>query len=267
MADDCSRLGHLSDSQLLAHFNLHYPQPLSWRMCHLSGKAVEAGVDSSCAAAAAANSTWVIWQRFCVSLDTEENFSCGTNPLTVLQFITQRYRDRQIAPSKRQVRSRIVEDAVQSVGQGFARMGAQDPRLNASGSIDFRLQRQLAGYAKADPSPTRVKPIPLSIVMCYLRIARAVATISNCAIADMICLALFCMCHCEPQTRISLSRMPNYLWIITASMCSPALTPISTLSPSSVSPLPTRNTRLGRSGSPDCCPVQCIIRRVKDIRL
>jgi hypothetical protein len=35
MADDCSRLWHLSDSQLLAHFNLHYPQALSWRMCHL----------------------------------------------------------------------------------------------------------------------------------------------------------------------------------------------------------------------------------------
>jgi hypothetical protein len=38
MADDCSRLWHLSDSQLLAHFNVHYPQPLSWRMCHLSVK-------------------------------------------------------------------------------------------------------------------------------------------------------------------------------------------------------------------------------------
>jgi hypothetical protein len=38
MADDCSRLWHLSDSQLLAHFNLHYPQPLSWQMCHLSAE-------------------------------------------------------------------------------------------------------------------------------------------------------------------------------------------------------------------------------------
>jgi hypothetical protein len=26
MADDCSCLWHLTDSQLLAHFNLHYPQ-------------------------------------------------------------------------------------------------------------------------------------------------------------------------------------------------------------------------------------------------
>jgi hypothetical protein len=31
MADDCSRLWHLSDSQLLDHFNCTYPQAASWR--------------------------------------------------------------------------------------------------------------------------------------------------------------------------------------------------------------------------------------------
>ena len=36
MADDCSRLWHLSDSQLLAYFNRTYPQALSWSMCHLN---------------------------------------------------------------------------------------------------------------------------------------------------------------------------------------------------------------------------------------
>ena len=35
MADDCSRLWHLSDSQLLAHFNSHYPQATSWKMRQL----------------------------------------------------------------------------------------------------------------------------------------------------------------------------------------------------------------------------------------
>jgi hypothetical protein len=214
----------------------------------LIGKAVEAGVDSS-RAATAANSTWGIWQRFCFSLGTDEFLSCGTDPLTILQFIAQRYRDRQIGPSKRQVRSRIVEDAVQSVGQGLARLGAQDPRLNTTGSINFRLQRQLAGYAKADPSPTRVKPIPLSIVLCYLRIARAAFTISNCAIADMICLAFFFLCRPgestvspKPESCPFLIEHVHYLWVITASMCSPALTPIAILPLLSVSPLPTRNT-------------------------
>ena len=32
MADDCSRLWHLNDSQLLAHFNSTYPQTVSWEM-------------------------------------------------------------------------------------------------------------------------------------------------------------------------------------------------------------------------------------------
>ena len=33
MADDASRLQHLTDSQLLAHFNSHYPQQASWKLC------------------------------------------------------------------------------------------------------------------------------------------------------------------------------------------------------------------------------------------
>ena len=35
MADDCSRLWNLTDSQLLTHFNHHYPQQTSWRLHHL----------------------------------------------------------------------------------------------------------------------------------------------------------------------------------------------------------------------------------------
>jgi len=35
MADDCSRLWHLSDSQLLAHFDALYPQTQPWRLVHL----------------------------------------------------------------------------------------------------------------------------------------------------------------------------------------------------------------------------------------
>ena len=34
MADDCSRLWHLTDSQLLSHFDSTYPQTVSWEMHH-----------------------------------------------------------------------------------------------------------------------------------------------------------------------------------------------------------------------------------------
>jgi hypothetical protein len=35
MADDCSRLFHLSDSALLAYFTAKYPQPRPWKLCQL----------------------------------------------------------------------------------------------------------------------------------------------------------------------------------------------------------------------------------------
>ena len=35
MADDLSRLWHLTDDEILAHFQLHYPQTLPWTHCHL----------------------------------------------------------------------------------------------------------------------------------------------------------------------------------------------------------------------------------------
>jgi hypothetical protein len=38
MADDASRLFRLSDDELLTHFNLHYPQTVSWRMLHPSNE-------------------------------------------------------------------------------------------------------------------------------------------------------------------------------------------------------------------------------------
>ena len=36
MADDASRLWHLTDDQLLTHFNTHYPQSEPWQMCQLN---------------------------------------------------------------------------------------------------------------------------------------------------------------------------------------------------------------------------------------
>ena len=35
MADDCSRFWHLSDQQLLTHFEFHYPQSKPWQLCQL----------------------------------------------------------------------------------------------------------------------------------------------------------------------------------------------------------------------------------------
>ena len=42
MADDCSRLWHLSDDELVSYFDAHYPQPRPWRLCHLNAATASA---------------------------------------------------------------------------------------------------------------------------------------------------------------------------------------------------------------------------------
>jgi hypothetical protein len=77
------------------------------------------------------------------------------------------------------------------VGQGFARLGTSDPRLTSSGSIDFRLQRQLRGYTRADPPPDRVKPIPISVIIHAANAAAIVGTADHIAVANMLTIAFF----------------------------------------------------------------------------
>jgi len=38
MADNCSHLWHLSDTDLLSHFHSCYPQASGWKLCHLPNK-------------------------------------------------------------------------------------------------------------------------------------------------------------------------------------------------------------------------------------
>lgn len=48
MADDCSRLWHLSDEQLLSHFNTNYPQKEPWQICHLRPEMLSALTSALC---------------------------------------------------------------------------------------------------------------------------------------------------------------------------------------------------------------------------
>lgn len=64
-----------------------------------------------------------------------------------------RYRHGLINTSRRPVRSKTVDHALRNVGQAFATVGAQDPRLTPTGTLDFRLQRMLAAYRRHDPPP------------------------------------------------------------------------------------------------------------------
>jgi hypothetical protein len=70
-------------------------------------------------------------------------------------------------------------------------MGAHDPRLTASGKHDFRLGRLFAAYAKQDPAPIRVKPVPIQVIQHALQLALAAPSDDNLAVANMILIAFF----------------------------------------------------------------------------
>lgn len=72
-------------------------------------------------------------------------------------------------------------------------VGAQDPRLDAFGRIDRRLQQQIRHMTKTDPPPARLKPIPIPIIQhCVRRILLDPRSRqSTLCCADMIVIAFF----------------------------------------------------------------------------
>jgi hypothetical protein len=71
--------------------------------------------------------------------------------------------------------------------------GGADIRKNVFGEIDFRISRLFTCYKKEDSPPSRVKPVPIIIVMFILFHANADPTIpeDRRAIADLICIAFY----------------------------------------------------------------------------
>lgn len=79
------------------------------------------------------------------------------------------------------------------MGQTFTLMGSPDPRLDHFGSIHLSLKRQSRGYAKSDPPPNRMKPIPFQILLHMSSMVHddAQASTALVSIADMICIAVY----------------------------------------------------------------------------
>ena len=135
---------------------------------------------------------WTRWLDFCGERHLDPFLSHYTDPVPILQIFGQRYRDDRLAPSRRQVKSRTVEDAIRAVAQKYTGLGTPDPRKNPFGKLDFRLARQLRSYAKADAPPLRVKPVPITIVSHVLHRAHNHNPHSDAkAVADMLCIAFY----------------------------------------------------------------------------
>ena len=190
MADDASQRWDLTDDELPTHFALCYPQHQPWQLLTIPPRTNSALISSLCrkrlvpeeiaagvvpSRSKQAARHWEIWCKYCRSLRVYPGLPGIRDPIPFIQVFARRYRDGRLAPSCRPVRSRTVEDAIRSVGQAFSALGAPDPRESAPNRIDFRLQRQLRGYKRHDPAPTRVRPIPWQALQEATRIATSPA--------------------------------------------------------------------------------------------
>ncbi|KAI2499906.1 hypothetical protein MHU86_14576 [Fragilaria crotonensis] len=138
-----------------------------------------------------AATAWELWQTFCSSLGLDARHLPSRDPIPLLQLYAQRYRTGAIAPGRRPVRSRTVEDALRAVGQAYTGMGAPDPRLNAHGQVDFRLSAMYRAWAGADDPPSRVKPLPLQLVAHVWHHASLAATPRALAAAGCLTFGFF----------------------------------------------------------------------------
>jgi hypothetical protein len=161
----------------------------------------------------------------------------------------------------------------------FLNMGAQDLRLNSAYKIDFCLQRTLRPWKHTDPTPLRVKPIPITVIRWI-----AVLTTSDVvddtfqAGADMIIITFFFLFRpgeyldnnkdpfrlTDTQLFIGDTRLP--LLIAPASeLCLARFA--SLIFTSQKNGVRGKVIGLACSSNPYLCPVQAIIRRVLYLRL
>jgi len=229
----------------------------------------------------ATNTHWDLWVSFCVDLHCDPYLSELQDPVPLLQIFAHRYRNGTLAPSGSPVRSRAMEDALRSVGQTFASLGCTDPRLQPSGKLDLLLSRLLSAYKKQDPPPTRVKPIPLPIIIHAASLCYTADTPSTSAIADMLLLGFFFLLRpgeyaftnnpdaspfrlCDAHLLINSRRLDPYTATEFDLSCVNYVALEFTTQKNGVR---GELVGLGRSGHPSWCPVQALLNRVRHLRL
>jgi hypothetical protein len=227
------------------------------------------------------STTWSIWSEFCHSLAQDPFLSDISDPIPLLQIFAARYRVGTVAPSSAQVKARTVENALRAVGQTFASLGFPDPRLQHSGKLDLRIQRQLKTYSKQDPPPHRVKPIPLQILLEVINYNLRFNDPRHHAIAQMIILGFFFLLRPGEYAHTSNpDASPFRLCDVHIMANNVTLNPLTcielqldTATHVALEFTTQKNgvrgelVGLGRSGHPTFCPVLAIINRVKHLRL
>lgn len=227
----------------------------------------------------ATDNTFNIWEECCRKHLFDPTLEQYADPIPLLQVFGHRYREGSLAPSQTHVRGRRVGDAVRAVGQTLAQLGHGDPRLTPSGKLDVRLTRQLSSYTKANPPPSRVKPIPITILQQAAGVARLSTHPQQHALSDMLLLAFyFLLCPGEHAATTNPEATPFRLKCLKLYINNRLLHPL-TAPPWELEAVTfvglefdTQNNGvreevigLGRSGDPGFCPVVALVRRLQHL--
>ena len=197
ISDRPSRSSDRTDNQLFAYLETNFPQPLPWQLWTLSPK-LASGIASALQRMTS--------ERGCLLAEPLTPMATGPSgptsaqgwPSTPYLLLTNTLSPSSTTllgttefPNIRGVRSITVEDAVRSIGQAIAMLGAKDPRMTSTGKIDGRLQLQFRCYSQQDTPPSRVKPIPVQVLRRLACVAAASNDQELQAVADMIIIAFF----------------------------------------------------------------------------
>lgn len=221
---------------------------------------------------------WQLWLEFCSEHTVDPWFTDGADPIPYLLVYAQRYRDGRLTSSGRPVRAGTVSDSIQSIGQAYQWVGAEPPHKDRTGRYDLRLKHLLAYYAKQDPPPTRVKPVPVQLVQALLRNAHLTTDEYFRATADMTCIGFYFLMrpgeHTFTRQNTPFHLRDVRLWIGGYRLRPDAATTDAQFQAVSNVQLEFTTQKngvrgevisQGRSGDPLNCPVKAVVRRVRHL--
>ena len=191
----------------------------------------------------------------------------------ILRILAHRIRDGRASRSGQLVQAERIRDEILAVTKGFTNMGLPDPRLTSYGDMDPRLTNLYTSYKNVDPTPHRVKPLPIQV----LHRAQAISSSSAKAQAtiDMAWIAYFYLLrpgeHCKALENSPLMLADVTLLISSTHLALLTTTPadLNRVTDSSLT-FDTQKNRehgeviaQGRSGHTVACPTKSLIRRVQ----
>jgi hypothetical protein len=198
-------------------------------------------------------------------------------------MFAHRVRTGQLAADGRPVRKRTVEQYLRSVAQIFASVGARDPRHDHLGHTDFRLARQFRSYDKQDPPPTRVRPVPLQLLLHLHDSVTQLPTATDRqrAVSDLALMAFFFLlrpgeyCKSGPDTESHPFRLRDVTFSLGEATCNAATAPLARIQQADYVALyfttqknGVRGEAIGHgaSGHATACPLRVIRERVLYLR-